>query len=199
MQTKGAGVLQTTKSNKMRKAGATSALTPRGPMDKELRVTWEPTASLVPYANNAKRHTREQVDQICNSIREFGFNDPIGVWTNEDGKSEIIEGHGRVIAAQRLGMESVPIIHLDSLTDAQRRAYTLAHNQLTMNTGFDFDTLSYELDTLAESFDMTGFGFPEHAADIDELFTEQGAEDGETPEPHRNTVTCPHCGEVFEP
>lgn len=168
-------------------------------MTKDLEVTYEPTDSLVPYAGNAKEHTATQIEQICNSIREFGFNDPVGVWTNEDGKSEVVEGHGRIIAAKKLGIEKIPVIHLDSLSDAQRRAYTLAHNQLTMNTGFDFDALSYELDTLSESFDMTDFGFPEHAADIDGLF-DGPSDDGNETAPHeKKTVTCPKCGEVFEP
>lgn len=136
-------------------------------LTKELKVEDVPVSSIKPYSGNAKKHTREQVDQICASIREFGFNDPLGVWTNEAGELEIVEGHGRALAAQKLGMETVPVIRLDSLTDAQRRAYTLAHNQLTMNTGWDMDQLSYELDTLAESFDMAGFGFDELEREVE--------------------------------
>lgn len=70
----------------------------------ELEVTEQPTDWLVPYARNAKRHTHEQIDQICASIQEFGFNDPVAVWRNGDGVPEIVEGHGRVLAAKRLGM-----------------------------------------------------------------------------------------------
>ena len=83
-------------------------------------MTYEPVGRLVGYARNAKIHTAEQVEQIKKSIEEFGFNDPIGVWTNEEGKSEVVEGHGRLIAARELGMETVPVVHLDSLTDEQR-------------------------------------------------------------------------------
>ena len=126
--------------------------------DMGLRVEMEPTAALVPYARNAKRHTREQVRQIANSIEEFGFADPVGVWTNADGESEIVEGHGRVLAARLLGVEEVPVIHLDALTDEQRRAYALAHNQLTMSTGWDAEALGLELDGLSELFDMGDFG-----------------------------------------
>ena len=127
--------------------------------DMGLRVEMEPTAALVPYARNAKRHTKEQVRQIANSIEEFGFADPVGVWTNAEGRSEVVEGHGRVLAAQLLGIEEVPVIHLDALTDEQRRAYALAHNQLTMSTGWDAEALGFELDGLSELFDMGDFGF----------------------------------------
>ena len=122
-----------------------------------LQVEYEATESLVPYANNAKIHTSEQVEQICSSIREFGFNDPIAVWTNKDGESEIVEGHGRVLAAQKLGIDKVPVIHLDRMSDEQRRAYTHVHNQLTMNTGWDFDTLQCDMEEL--DFDFEDFGF----------------------------------------
>ena len=85
---------------------------------EQLRIEYVPAAQLKPYANNAKIHTDEQIDQICRSIREFGMNDPIAVWKN----NEIIEGHGRLLACQKLGLETVPVIRLDSLTDEQRRS-----------------------------------------------------------------------------
>lgn len=134
---------------------------------RDLQVTMEPVEALREYGNNAKIHTNEQIDQLKNSISEFGFADPIGVWTNKDGASEIVEGHGRLRAAIELGMEQVPVIHLDSLTDQQRRAYTLAHNQLTMNTGWDYDKLDVELEEL--DFDMGEFGFDEAATDFDAI------------------------------
>lgn len=132
-----------------------------------LQVEYEPTDSLVPYANNAKIHTEAQIEQIANSIREFGFNDPIGVWVNKNGESEIVEGHGRVLAAQKLGIGTIPVIHLDRMSDEQRRAYTLVHNQLTMNTGWDYDKLDVELEEL--DFDMGEFGFDEAATDFDAI------------------------------
>lgn len=101
----------------------------------ELTVEEVPTDELVPYARNAKVHTNEQIDQIVKSIEEFGFNDPIAVWHNEEGAMEIIEGHGRVLAAKKLGLDVLPVVTLDHLTNDQRRAYTHVHNQLTMNTG----------------------------------------------------------------
>ncbi len=123
----------------------------------ELTVGKVPTDDLVPYARNAKVHTNEQVDQIVRSIEEFGFNDPIAVWHNDNGELEIIEGHGRVMAAKKLGLDVLPVVTLDHLTNDQRRAYTHVHNQLTMNTGWDLDKLNFDLDEL--DFDFEDFGF----------------------------------------
>ena len=121
-------------------------------MEIEIRDTSE----LVPYANNARMHSAEQVDTIAASINEFGFNDPVGVWTNERGELEIVEGHGRVMAAELLGIEQLPVIHLDHLTDEQRRAYSIVHNQTTDNSQFDFATLDEELANL--DFEWEQFG-----------------------------------------
>jgi DNA modification methylase len=129
----------------------------------ELRVTMTPTDELVPYAGNAKEHPEEQVAQIAESIREFGFNDPVGVWHDAEGRPVIIEGHGRVLAAQELGMDELPTIALDHLTDAQRRAYVHVHNQTTLTSGFDLEVLARELEELPE-FDWAAYGF-----DVDEL------------------------------
>lgn len=104
------------------------------------------------YPNNAKIHTAEQIEQIKESIRSFGFNDPIAIWHNE-----IVEGHGRFIAAQELGFKEIDVIRLDELSDEQRRAYMLVHNKLTMNTGFDMELLEFELENI--SMDMEQFGF----------------------------------------
>lgn len=118
-----------------------------------------PISEIKPYKRNAKKHPQEQIDQIINSIKAFGMNDPIGVW----GKSNIIvEGHGRYLALREMGESgNVPVIHLDNLTDEQRKAYALAHNKLTMNTDFDFDLLQMEMEDLSAFFDMTDFGFLE--------------------------------------
>lgn len=118
-----------------------------------------PISEIKPYKRNAKKHPKEQIDQIINSIKAFGMNDPIGVW----GKSNIIvEGHGRYLALREMGENGpVPVIHLDNLTDEQRKAYALAHNKLTMNTDFDFDLLQMEMADLSAFFDMADFGFVE--------------------------------------
>lgn len=129
----------------------------------KLKVEYIPIDSIKPYENNAKIHTEEQIKQIKTSINEFGMNDPIGIW----GKDNlIVEGHGRLIACKELGLKEVPIIRLDDLTDDERKAYTLIHNQTTMNTGFDIDILSQELANI--EFDMSDFGFELELDDIEE-------------------------------
>ena len=130
----------------------------------KLKVEYVPTESIKTYVNNAKIHTAEQIEQIKKSIQEFGFNDPIAVWKD----NEIIEGHGRLIAALELGIEELPIIRLDNLTDEQRRAYTLVHNKLTMNTDFDFSLLEMELEAIT-NIDMGDFGFELNGIQIDDI------------------------------
>lgn len=115
-----------------------------------------PIDKLKPYANNAKIHTPEQIEQIKKSITDFGMNDPIAVWGSDN---IIVEGHGRLMACKELGLKTVPVIRLDGLTDDQRKAYTLVHNQTTMNTGFDIDILNDELENI--ELDMSDFGFEE--------------------------------------
>ena len=143
-----------------------------------LEIVQMRVGDLVPYAGNAKLHPDKQVGMIAESIERYGFNDPIAVWENEAGELEIVDGNGRLLAARRLGIEEVPCIRLDGLTDEQRRAYTLVHNKLTMNTGFDARLL---MDELAD-FDGSGvFGFDEDTA--------AGVEtEGDS------LVTCPRCG-----
>lgn len=109
---------------------------------------------IIPYENNAKLHPQEQIEQIKKSILEFGNNDPIAV----DKNNVIIEGHGRLIALKELGYEEVEVIKLGHLTDEQRKAYTLIHNKLTMNTDFDIELLMEELQSI-EDIDMSFFDF----------------------------------------
>lgn len=121
------------------------------------QVEMIPIDRLKLYKRNAKKHTPEQIEQIVNSIKAFGMNDPIAVWGDEN---VIVEGHGRFMALRSLGEQGeVPCIRLDHLTDEQRKAYALAHNQLTMNTGWDDELLLPELDELGDFFDMGDFGF----------------------------------------
>lgn len=123
-----------------------------------------PIDKLKPYANNAKIHTPEQIEQIKKSITDFGMNDPIAVWGSDN---IIVEGHGRLMACKELGLKTVPVIRLDGLTDDQRKAYTLVHNQTTMNTGFDIDILNDELENI--ELDMSDFGFEEpESVDIED-------------------------------
>lgn len=124
----------------------------------ELSIVTASTDDLIPYAGNAKLHPDAQIDQIARSIEEFGNNDPIAVWHNDDGKMEIVEGHGRLLALKRLGIKEAPVIFLDHLSDSQRRAYTHIHNQLAMNTGFDPELLKEELERITD-IDMYAYEF----------------------------------------
>lgn len=127
----------------------------------QLKIEQIPTSELKTYENNAKIHTAEQIEQIKESIQQFGMNDPIAVWKD----NVIIEGHGRLIACNELKIDTVPVIRLDHLTDEQRRAYALIHNKLTMNTDFDLDILDMELENISD-LDMEQFGFAD-PVDID--------------------------------
>lgn len=143
---------------------------------------------LKPYEKNAKIHTPEQIEQIKKSIEQFGMNDPIAVWGEEN---LIIEGHGRLEALKELGYNEVECIRLDHLTDEERKAYTLAHNKLTMNTGFDFDILNEELSAI-ENIDMKDFDFIKiDDINLDDFFEEKQEKEEKIEEPKK--IQCPHC------
>jgi hypothetical protein len=113
-------------------------------------------ASLIPYARNSRTHSAQQVDKIAASIREFGFLNPVIV----DGQQGIIAGHGRVLAAQKLGLTEVPTIEASHLTEAQRRAYVIADNRLALDAGWDVEMLKVEIaDLKAVDFDLSLTGF----------------------------------------
>lgn len=138
-----------------------------------LKIVERSTSDLIPYANNSRRHSDEQVAQIAASIREFGWTNPVLI----DGENGIIAGHGRVLAAQRLGMRKVPTIELAHLTANQRRAYVIADNKLALNAGWDMDLLKLELGNLQEfNFDLSLIGFD--PGELASIFLER--EDGET-------------------
>lgn len=161
---------------------------------EELRIEYLPVDALKPYERNARKHGDADVEAIMRSIEEFGFDDPIGVWGEEN---LIVEGHGRLEAAKQLAMETVPVIRLDHLTDEQRRAYALAHNKTAELSGWDFAKLEEELNDLEGLFDMSEFGFEDHTVNtdaLDELFAPAEEKDKEPKQ-----VQCPHCGEWFTP
>lgn len=120
------------------------------------RIELWPIEDLKPYSNNARIHDEEQIKQIARSMEEFGFTNPLLV----DSIGGIIAGHGRLEAAKELGLAEVPVIVLDGLTEAQRRAYVIADNQLALNAGWDTDALQFELSTLKDlDFDLSVVGF----------------------------------------
>ena len=118
-------------------------------------ITAKPIDSLIPYANNARKHDENQIKQIASSIKEFGFNNPVLI----DKDNGIIAGHGRVLAAQRLGWTEVPTISLEHLTETQKKAFILADNRIAMNSTWDNELLAIELEALNGEIDLTDLGF----------------------------------------
>ena len=159
---------------------------PKWPANK---VEKRKVADLVPYARNARTHSEEQVAQIVASIEEFGWTMPVLI----DPEGEIIAGHGRIMAAEKLGLAEVPAIVARGWSEEQKRAYRIADNQLALNAGWDFDILASEMaDLKLGDFDLPVIGFDDVAlADLlkspaPDSFPEYG-EDIETEH------TCPKC------
>lgn len=160
----------------------------------ELQIVYLPPGELTAYEKNARKHAPDDIEAIKKSILEDGFNDPIGIWGENNS---IVEGHGRQIAALELGLDTVPCIRLDHLTDKQRREYMIRHNRTAELSAWDFQTLEEECAALAiegQEFPELNFAFADHGA-LDDLFApvpEQG-------EKEAKQIQCPHCGEWFAP
>jgi len=154
------------------------------PADK---VERRAVASLVPYARNARTHSEKQVAQIAASIREWGWTNPVLV----DGEGSIIAGHGRVMAAQKLGLQDIPVMVADGWTEAQRKAYVLADNQLAMNAGWDIEMLKIEIGELnSDGFNLDLIGFDDKIlADLLNDPTEGLTDPDDVPEPPAEPVT----------
>jgi len=154
---------------------------------------------LIPYANNARIHSDDQIKKLQASIREFGFVNPVLI----DKNYGIIAGHGRVEAAKREGLKQIPCVFVEYLTEAQKKAYILADNRLALDADWDIETLKIELEQLQEidfNLELTGFDTDE----IERLTVEPepldlGDEDA-PPAGNDNKITChcPKCGFVFE-
>lgn len=157
-------------------------------MTDQLEVTYRKVEDLIPYARNARTHSDEQVARIASSIKEFGWTNPIII----DGENGIVAGHGRTLAARKLGLEEVPCIELKNLTETQKRAYILADNRLALDAGWDNEMLALELGDLKDAgvdLELTGFSDEE----LDELLatptdSTDGSED-EAPEPQEDPVS----------
>lgn len=131
-------------------------------MSHSINIEYVPVADLIPYAANSRTHSDVQVTQIAASIREFGFTNPILV----NGENTIIAGHGRLMAAKKLGLDEVPVISLDHLSKAQQKALVIADNQLALNAGWDIDMLKVEIEGLQlEDFDLDLLGFDDKFLD----------------------------------
>ena len=151
-------------------------------------IVHRPVDGLIPYVRNARTHSEAQVALIAGSIREFGFTNPVLV----DGANGIIAGHGRVLAAQKLGLNIVPVIELAHLSETQKRAYVLADNKLAEQAGWDRDLLALEAGELNDlGMDLTALGF--ETGEIDALLDHGVADPREeaTPEPPAEPVSLP--------
>ena len=139
-----------------------------------MKIEQTPLEDLIPYASNSRTHSEEQVTQIAASIKEFGFNNPVLL----DGEKGIIAGHGRTLAAKKLGMTEVPTIELAHLSDSQRKAYIIADNKLALNADWDFELLGLEMGDLQEDgFNLDLIGFDQ--GELTVIFS--GDETGEKP------------------
>lgn len=127
-------------------------------MTQHLEIVYKKTDELIPFVNNSRTHSDEQVNQIASSIKEFGFTNPI-LLDDDDG---IIAGHGRLQAARLLGLDEVPTIKLEGLDELQKRAYVIADNKLALNAGWDDELLQLEVQNLIDKdFDVSLLGFDE--------------------------------------
>lgn len=154
----------------------------------DLTVSYVSVDSLIPYVNNSRTHSEDQVTQVASSIKEFGFTNPILI----DESSGIIAGHGRLMAAKKLGMDAVPTITLSGLTDAQRKAYVIADNKLALNSGWDTELLAIEVEQLREmdfNIDLLGFSDEELGDLVVTADLLEDADEDAAPEPPENPVT----------
>lgn len=132
-------------------------------MKVQEKIEMLPIDALVPYARNSRTHSKEQIAQIARSIQEFGFTNPVLI----DGNGGIVAGHGRVLAAQSLGVGVVPCLRVDWLTEAQKKAYVIADNQIATQSGWNEDVLAGELSALlADKYDTSLLGFNIDATDL---------------------------------
>ena len=169
----------------------------KGGMKENQVIVHKPINLLVPYANNSRTHSDAQVAQIAASIREFGWTNPILT----DGDNGIIAGHGRVLAARKLGMDTVPCIELAGLSETQRKAYIIADNKLALNADWDDELLAIEFSELADAgFDnlLTGFTLDEiEGLAPGENYPESSAKEID-PDDYKMGHQCPKCGFEFD-
>lgn len=130
--------------------------------DVELNIVYRNIKDLKPYKKNAKKHPKEQVERIANSIKEFGFTQPVII----DSNNCVVAGHGRILGAKKAGLKQVPTVMLEDLTEEQIKAYRLVDNKLN-ESDWDFSLLDEELENLTEDIDMNLFGFDTSMTDDD--------------------------------
>lgn len=133
---------------------------------QKLNIVYRQIKDLKPYKKNAKKHTKEQVEKIANSIKEFGFTQPVII----DKNMEVVAGHGRILGAKKAGIKNVPTVMLEELTEEQIKAYRLVDNKLN-ESEWDYNLLDEELENLTEDIDMNLFGFDTRS--LKDLFEEE--------------------------
>lgn len=162
---------------------------------EKLAIVYKSLNLMMVYAKNARTHSTEQVEKIIGSIKKYGWTNPILL----DESGQVIAGHGRLLAAEKIGFDPVPTITLLGLTDAEKKAYRLADNKLPLDAGWDNDLLTMELgDLLAEGFDLTLTGFS--AEEIDNMLNvdfSPGDEGDQGKLDQLEEKLCPHCGGVL--
>lgn len=156
---------------------------------ENLKIEYYDPKDLKPYKNNARHHEDIDINAIRESIRKFGFADPIGVWSDE---LLIVEGHGRQLAAIEEGMDKVPCIRLDWMTDEERRAYAIAHNRTAELSSWDTDLLQLELSTLKE-IDLSSLNFEQ----LGNMNEEPRVEEDDYKEP-ANIEPKAHVGDLYQ-
>ena len=183
------------KSRAQKKNSAGADMDQMKAVSEGLKIEYRPIESLIPYNRNPRTHSEEQITQIVNSIKEFGFTNPVLL----DGENGVIAGHGRLAAARALGLQKVPCIELGHLTGKQKRAYIIADNKIAQNSLWNDEFLRLELTDLKElgaNLELLGFN-PMEIADITlgkdvdfKEYDESAADDVQM-------ITCPECGKSF--
>jgi ParB-like chromosome segregation protein Spo0J len=165
----------------------------------QLNITYRKVEDLIPYVNNSRKHSDQQVAQIAASIKEFGWTNPILV----DNEKGIIAGHGRLMAARKLKMDDVPTIELSHLSEAQKKALVIADNKLALNADWDTQILSLELSELQDigfDLDILGFSTEDIKTFTSEINFDAGSEEdqGKLDQLDPKWICCPHCGKEFD-
>jgi ParB-like chromosome segregation protein Spo0J len=163
--------------------------------EQELSVKYLPITKLVNYARNSRVHSEIQISQLASSIKEFGFTNPVLI-TDE---CDIIAGHGRVMAAKKLGFDEVPCIILSHLTEYQRRAYVIADNSIALKSDWNYDMLAVEIDELNDyKFDVSLLAFTnEELANLIGSPNEMPKNEEEKLKADEKTTICPKCHHEF--
>lgn len=167
-------------------------------MADKLKIQYRNINELLKYEKNSRTHSDGQVKQIANSIKEFGFTNPLLIRNDQ-----IIAGHGRLDAAKSLDMKDVPTINLENLSDSQAKALVIADNQLALNAGWDLDLLKLEIEELAvDEFDIDVLGFDDSELnnvlkDLD-FRPSSESEQGDLGEIEPKYINCPNCGKEFD-